>query len=628
MNIHRLKIQGFKSFAEPTTFEFPSGNGLYMIRGKNEVEPSLGANGTGKSTIGDAICWCLYGKTARRLTAGTVESWTGVRRCIVELTVLIDGAKKTICRSRRPIRLTLNGEIVDQEVIDDLIGLSYDRFLQIVLLGQFGTWFSDMRPADRLTMLTEILDLGSWERCSELATKELRALGREETEYDKVMHGCHEVLATLADGRKESVARQARWEADRARRVKEMEGEVAEHSECLVDVQGALTTVQKLLVDASHAVEECENGLYALGVEKEEQRVRLATVQSRIDTFTRAAKSRRAKMEKLASLGGVQCPECLQFVPVVAENKAIAVLDAEARRSLDEVAKLKDAEVEAQGSIDELQRKIDAAGRTFVTLRQEKDQRRSDVRRMEGQISLLTQEIRSTETTIKTHRSMVNPHSAEIASFDKKIASKQAQLEEAEVLYYDVVTNIDLLSFWPRGFKEIRLWLIDQALDELTIHTNSSLHELGMKGWKIGFAVERETKVGTVSRGFEIMVYSPASPEGVPWESWSGGETQRLRVACAIGLANMIRSRMPHAPTLELWDEPTAHLDGEGVHELIEFFSERAAVRQVWLIDHRSLDSGCFSGMVLVTKDEMGSHISNDVSTTRSAKDHGPSISS
>lgn len=102
---------------------------------------------------------------------------------------------------------------------------------------------------------------------------------------------------------------------------------------------------------------------------------------------------------------------------------------------------------------------------------------------------------------------------------------------------------------------------------------------------------------------------SPDSPEEVPWESWSGGETQRLRIACSIGLANLIRARMPNAPELEIWDEPTSFLAEEGVQDLIDFFSERAEERQVFLIDHRSLDSGAFDRIFTVTKDKQGSHI-------------------
>ena len=190
-----------------------------------------------------------------------------------------------------------------------------------------------------------------------------------------------------------------------------------------------------------------------------------------------------------------------------------------------------------------------------------------------------------------------------------QIGQVEEDLEEQRVVLYDVQTQHDLAQFWPSGFKQLRLWLVDQALSELSVHVNNSLVELGLRQWSVEFSVERETKAGTTSRGFEILISSPRSPDRVPWEAWSGGETQRLRIALTVGLAELVRARMPDPPVIEVWDEPTAHLGTEGVRDLMEFFNERANGRQVWIVDHRSLDSGLFDQTWTVVKDLTGSYI-------------------
>ena len=45
------------------------------MTGRNEAEPALERNGSGKSTVWDALTWCLFGKDARGLSAGNVANW-------------------------------------------------------------------------------------------------------------------------------------------------------------------------------------------------------------------------------------------------------------------------------------------------------------------------------------------------------------------------------------------------------------------------------------------------------------------------------------------------------------------------------------------------------------------------
>ena len=62
MYLKRLDIQGFKSFATRTTFEF--GQGITAI---------VGPNGAGKSTIADALRWVLGWPAGPPLRARTLE---------------------------------------------------------------------------------------------------------------------------------------------------------------------------------------------------------------------------------------------------------------------------------------------------------------------------------------------------------------------------------------------------------------------------------------------------------------------------------------------------------------------------------------------------------------------------
>ena len=62
MYLKRLDVQGFKSFAVRTTFEF--GQGITAI---------VGPNGSGKSNIADALSWVLGSQAPSSLRSGSME---------------------------------------------------------------------------------------------------------------------------------------------------------------------------------------------------------------------------------------------------------------------------------------------------------------------------------------------------------------------------------------------------------------------------------------------------------------------------------------------------------------------------------------------------------------------------
>ena len=62
MQIKKMEVQGFKSFADKTTVEFPVG-----------VTAIVGPNGSGKSNISDAVRWVLGEQSTKNLRSGKME---------------------------------------------------------------------------------------------------------------------------------------------------------------------------------------------------------------------------------------------------------------------------------------------------------------------------------------------------------------------------------------------------------------------------------------------------------------------------------------------------------------------------------------------------------------------------
>jgi len=134
--------------------------------------------------------------------------------------------------------------------------------------------------------------------------------------------------------------------------------------------------------------------------------------------------------------------------------------------------------------------------------------------------------------------------------------------------------------------------------------SNRHAESLGLDGWEIGFATERETKKGTMSHGFSVFLFPPGQKETVAFEAYSGGETQRLQRAVTFGLAEVLLARSGIETDFEVLDEPTIHLSLEGVDDLLSCLRDRAVDlgRRILIIDHHALDRGAFDGVITVVK--------------------------
>lgn len=112
--------------------------GLVLIEGINNSNDSCSSNGAGKSSIFEAILWCLYEKTLRGYSKDDVINIHRVKSgCAVSL-VLEDGSilRRTRKHPEYKTSFTLDEKEVEKDWAEKNIGLSYNSFLYVLMMGQ------------------------------------------------------------------------------------------------------------------------------------------------------------------------------------------------------------------------------------------------------------------------------------------------------------------------------------------------------------------------------------------------------------------------------------------------------------------------------------------------------------
>lgn len=132
----------------------------------------VGENGAGKSTILDAISFCLYGKAFRNINKPQLVNTINNKGLLVEVEFTIGKKNYLVRRGIKPSVLEIyqNGKMLDQhaeskeyqEMFEKtILKLSHKAFSQIVILGSASfVPFMQLSAANRREIIEDLLDIG------------------------------------------------------------------------------------------------------------------------------------------------------------------------------------------------------------------------------------------------------------------------------------------------------------------------------------------------------------------------------------------------------------------------------------------------------------------------------------
>jgi DNA repair exonuclease SbcCD ATPase subunit len=576
---------------------------------------------THNSSLWDALVWCLFGKTIQGLKGDTITNWESEETAIVSLHLSKENEEVIITRTQNPNSLTLGRggppsllppAVLSQADLDSFLNADYDRFNYALILGQATATFLDMKPATRLDLFSDIMSLGFWERRSKIATDTSTSLDNTRGVMQPQKSG---ILASLETEKRQETGLRANhggFERDRQAALVSLSSQA---DNALSEIR-KINFIEKSLNEQVKAKQqELEQSIYNL--ERQQDNINkitkdLAIVTPNLIEHQTRKSNLTSEFNKWKTITN-KCPHCDQRVEPELTIK-------EKTRLTKEIVKVNKSIKDATGIIEEFTLYItinqdkQKEARTVITTTQiSLVELKANLAEAEKMRSLLEQQVRGYRDEIAKLETGANPFDDLLTACLTSQKSRTQELKTLEQKIESLNKQIDGNKFWVKGFKELRLWLISDALSALEIEANNTLSKLGLIDWKIKFQIERETTTGGISKGLQVLVNSKNYTKGkyIPLETWSGGEKQRLKLGTVIGLNSLIQNYKGIIFNISVWDEPSSYLSDEGINDLIEFLADQATITNkcIYFVDQRHLESNFFKSVIMVTKSEQGSYI-------------------
>lgn len=159
----------------------------------------VGANGSGKSTMLDALCFALFNKPFRKITRGQLVNSINEKGLKVEVTFSIGRDEYRVFRGAKPnvFELYKNNKMVDQDAAtkdtqkyleQSVLKLNYKSFTQVVILGS-STFvpFMQLKGPHRREVIEDLLDIKIFSQMNLLLRDRVRATVTQSKDCDHLL---------------------------------------------------------------------------------------------------------------------------------------------------------------------------------------------------------------------------------------------------------------------------------------------------------------------------------------------------------------------------------------------------------------------------------------------------------
>jgi len=174
IHLRDLTVKNFMSVGNTTQAIDFDRSDLTLVLGENlDMGGDGSRNGTGKTTIINALSYALYGQALSNIRKDNLVNKTNAKHMLVSLDFGVSGQNYRIERGRKPnvLKFYVNDEHQaaqdeaqgdsreTQEAIERVLGMSHDMFQHIVALNTYTAPFLSLKANEQRTIIEQLLGI-------------------------------------------------------------------------------------------------------------------------------------------------------------------------------------------------------------------------------------------------------------------------------------------------------------------------------------------------------------------------------------------------------------------------------------------------------------------------------------
>ena len=512
----------------------------------------IGENGSGKSTMLDALCFALFGKAFRSVNKPNLLNSINGKDCVVEVEFDIGNKQYKIVRGIKPniFEIYQDGTLVNQDAAmrdyqeyleKFIIKLNYKSFTQIVILGSASfVPFMQLSASDRRAIIEDLLDIQIFSTMNGLVRNKL-SMNKDSmvTKKNEI-----ELMQQKYDIKKEH---QDKLNEDKEVKVNEYASEIQSCTETLRTISGDIDSLEE---QKAHLLP-----LVAKIPENEKKIIALKKVESKIESKISEVGTHRHFYDHNAD-----CPTCRQTITVESKERHLGELQSKEQELASGLTELQEKITEHETLLDQLR----SNEQTLHTLRIELATKQTGKAGLEAAIVKLQKQIDDLNSADKKSADVT-----ELTNLKTQIKTSKEDLKVLieEKSYYEVATSL---------LKDsgIKTKIIKQYLPIINKLVNKYLASLD---FFVNFNLDESFKETIKSRHRDDFSY----------HNFSEGEKQRIDMALMLTWRAVAKLKNSSSTNLLILDEVfDSSLDTTGTEELMKILHGLEDVN-LFVISHK-----------------------------------------
>ena len=590
IKIKDLTVKNFMSVGNQTQAVNFDKEHLTLVLGENldqGGDDSGSRNGTGKTTIVNALSYALYGNALTNIKKDNLINKINNKNMLVTLTFDKDGTEYRIERGRKPnvLQFFVNNQAQDTEEtddaqgdmretqrdLDDLLGMSHDMFRHIVALNTYTEPFLSMKANDQRVIIEQLLGITLLSEKAEGLKEMIKATKDNVYQENADIEAAKKSNEKIQQSIDSLTSRQNAWNT--------------QHEEEIEKIARAIVELENVDID-SELTKHTDLKLF------EEQTAKLKSLnkeRATLDSATAQAEKSLAKYTKeLESLANKTCHACEQEL----HDHKHEEMSATAVKHLEEAQRYSD---KVAGDLAKIMREIKGIGEVpgrpntyYDTVEQA----------LKHQNNLKTLE---TQLTIKAGES--DPYQEQIDEL-RHTAMQEITWDHVNELNILKDHQEFLLKLLTSKDSFIRKKIIDQNLAYLNNRLTYYLDKMGLPH--------------TVVFQNDLTVIITQLGQDLDFDNLSRGERNRLILGLSWSFRDVWESLYQSINLLFVDELVDNGLDASGVEGALAVLKKMARERKknIFLISHKDELIGRVNNVLKVIKENGFTNYANDLEVT------------